>query len=323
LSIFVYDRRTGGTYVEDQYGAGKLHFLYETILGRILLEFFVSKAYSRFDAKRNSRPRSAKKIAPFIEQYGIDPDDFEGAPYDSFGDFFTRKIKPEKRPVASDPHALIAPADSKLLAYEVSASLDVKIKNSVYTVSELLGEKQPRYPNVSEKPKAALLNSEDLPSYSEDLPQLRTEDYAGGTLLVFRLSVDDCHRYIFFDDGRVRGTKIIQGVLHTVTPIAAKRHKVFTENYRVCTALDTDHFGGATQIEIGALLVGRICNHEVTAFRRGTEKGFFGLGGSTIALLLPRDVAVIDADILAYSKNDIETRVRLGEQIGLSLSPCS
>ncbi|MDR0851192.1 MAG: phosphatidylserine decarboxylase [Clostridiales Family XIII bacterium] len=285
MSIFVYDRRTGGTYVEDQYGAGQLHFLYETILGRILLEFFVSKAYSRFDAKRNSRPRSAKKIAPFIEQYGIDLNDFEGAPYASFSDFFTRKIKPEKRPVASDPNALVAPADSKLLVYEISTALDVEIKNSVYTIAELLGE--------------------DC-----------TEDYAGGMLLVFRLSVDDCHRYIFFDDGEVCGTKIIKGVLHTVTPIAAKRHKVFAENYRVCTAFDTEHFGRATQIEIGALLVGRICNHETSAFRRGMEKGFFGLGGSTIVLLLPKDAAVIDADIIAYSKNGIETKMRLGEQIG-------
>ena len=70
-------------------------------------------------------------------------------------------------------------------------------------------------------------------------------------------------------------------------------------------------------MEVGALLVGKIVNHHGTAtVKRGQEKGYFQFGGSTVVLLLKKDAAVIDSDILENSENGIETVVKFGEKIG-------
>ena len=69
-------------------------------------------------------------------------------------------------------------------------------------------------------------------------------------------------------------------------------------------------------MEIGALLVGRIHNHPLTSLVKGQEKGFFGLGGSSIMVLYPKDSIELDQDIWHYSQQDIEIQVSLGERIG-------
>ena len=64
-------------------------------------------------------------------------------------------------------------------------------------------------------------------------------------------------------------------------------------------------------------MVGRITNlHDKAKIRRGEEKGFFEFGGSTIVLLLEKDKASIDKDIIDNTKAGIETRVLCGQKIG-------
>ncbi len=53
--------------------------------------------------------------------------------------------------------------------------------------------------------------------------------------------------------------------------------------------------------------------------RRGQEKGRFEYGGSTVVLLLKRDEAAIDDDIMKNSAEGLETSVRMGEKIGKAL----
>ena len=82
----------------------------------------------------------------------------------------------------------------------------------------------------------------------------------------------------------------------------------------------TREFGDIVIMEVGALLVGKIVNHHgKTAVRRGQEKGYFQFGGSTVVMLLKRGAAEIDGDILANSKEGIETVVRFGERIGAAV----
>jgi phosphatidylserine decarboxylase len=69
------------------------------------------------------------------------------------------------------------------------------------------------------------------------------------------------------------------------------------------------------QIEVGAMLVGRIKNANKTTFKKGEEKGYFDFGGSTVVLLVNKDIK-IDDDILAQSAKGIETKVSYGERIG-------
>jgi len=287
MGIIVFDRKKKTSYEETQYGRKKLVFLYNTLVGRVILRLFISRTYSAWNAKANSKKRSAKKIHPFVKKHQINMADFEDREYASFNDFFVRKIKSGKRPVSMEADDLISVADSKLLVYEIDHELKIQIKNSVYTVDELIRDKK------------------------------SAQSYKNGRCLVFRLSVDDYHRYIFLDDGVLIKTKEIDGALHTVTPIAAKRYKVFSENHRVCSLLSTKNFGEVMQIEIGAILVGKIKNHPVKTFGRGDEKGFFELGGSTIVLLFEESRIRIDRDIIDCSSKGIETKVKSGEKIGV------
>jgi phosphatidylserine decarboxylase len=89
-----------------------------------------------------------------------------------------------------------------------------------------------------------------------------------------------------------------------------------SENCRQYSVIETLNLGMVVTVEVGALLVGRIHNYEITTCRRGQEKGYFTLGGSTICLLLKSGTVKIDPDIIEYSRRHIETKVRLGEKIG-------
>jgi phosphatidylserine decarboxylase len=287
MSVQVYDRKRGVVYDEPQYGERRLHLLYETTFGRLLLgAIFARPWYSGLNAMLDKRPSSARKIQPLVERFGIDMSEYPGQSYESYESFVTREIDPARRPIASDPDALIAVADSRLLAYSVSSDGRIPVKQSPYTITELL-----RDPGLAA-------------AYDE------------GTCLLFRLGTEDYHRYCFADDGEVIRTRVINGVLHSVQPISSKRYKAFSENRREYAIIETANFGTMVTVEVGALLVGKINNHDVTSCLRGQEKGYFSLGGSAILILLKPGTVSIDSDIMEHSRQQIETKVRLGEKVG-------
>ncbi|MEA4920524.1 MAG: phosphatidylserine decarboxylase [Clostridiaceae bacterium] len=236
---------------------------------------------------------SKSMIPRRIKQWGLDMSEYPQKEYKSFNDFFTRKILPQKRTgVDSSPaDALISPCDSRLTVYQISEGLTFDIKGGHYSTISLL----------KNKPLA--------------------QEFAGGLCLVFRLSVDDYHRYCYFDDG-IKGENFrINGRYYTVQPLALPSVDFFKENTREYTVMETLHFGKAVQAEIGATFVGRINNlHGRHTFKRGEEKGMFEFGGSTIVLLLKKGSAAIDGDILENSALGMETKVLMGEAVGQALS---
>lgn len=280
----IYDRRSGEYLNVEQYGSGKLQFLYNNAFGRMLLWLAVSPLVSGIYGRINSLPSSAKKIPAFVHEYGIDTEEFELREYRSFNDFFTRRIRPGRRPIEDDPKAFISPADSKVLVYPIDVDTRLIIKGREYTLDEITGD------------------------------GIYAHEFAGGNAFVFRLCMDDYHRYCFPDSGRVISTKKIKGRLHTVSPIS-KEHKIYKENTRIVSVLETDNIGKVIYIEVGALLVGKIVDHKAEEFERGQEKGYFEPGGSTIVVITKGNVDV-DKDILEQSNNGIETAVRYGERIG-------
>jgi len=281
----IYDRHKKEYIETQQYGQGKLEFLYGSTFGRILLKLVISPFPSKIYGLYNSMPASKKKVQPFIQKYSISISEFEKSEYNSFNDFFTRKRKTDFINIDTNTDSLISPADSKLLVYKITDDLKVLIKGSTYTVNELVSDKT----DVS--------------------------DFDGGLCLVFRLCMDDYHRYCFIDSGKLLNRLYIKGKLHTVSSIS-KDYKIYKENSRVVNILDTEHFGQIIQIEVGALLVGKIVDHHVTSFEKGDEKGYFEPGGSTIVLLLKKNTVEIDNDIIQQSQNGIETIVKYGERIG-------
>ena len=138
--------------------------------------------------------------------------------------------------------------------------------------------------------------------------------YKNGYALVFRLAVNDYHRYVFFDDGELISSEFIKGELHTIRPVSEK-YKVYARNSRVVNVMDSKSFGIITQVEIGALLVGKIVNHNIHRFSRLEEKGYFEYGGSTIVMFFPPNI-MIDEDILRQSQAGYETQVFIGDKIG-------
>lgn len=281
----IYDRHKNEYIETEQYGQGKLEFLYWTALGRILLKIVISPFTSKIYGFYNGLPVSAKKIPTFIEKYNIDISKFEKSEYHSFNDFFTRKLRSDYVNIEKKADILISPADSKLLVYNISDDLKILVKGSIYTLDELVKDK------------------------------VDISGFGGGLCLIFRLCMDDYHRYCFVDNGKILQSFDIKGKLHTVSSIS-KDYKIYKENSRIVTMCDTEQFGQIVHIEVGALLVGRIVNHVFETFTKGDEKGYFEPGGSTIVLLLKKNKAEIDDDIIKQSKKGIETIVKYGERIG-------
>ena len=185
-----------------------------------------------------------------------------------------------------DPKAFISPCDSKLLVYKIDSNTGMNIKGREYTVDEILG------------------GTGDA------------QEFKDGIAMVFRLTVDDYHRYCFPDSGSVISRKQIKGKLHTVSPIS-KDHRIYHENTRSVSILKTDNFGIIAYIEVGAMLVGRIVDEGIGIFAKGQEKGHFEPGGSTV-IILANNIK-IDEDIMEQSVSGIETKVRYGERIGTAL----
>ena len=145
----------------------------------------------------------------------------------------------------------------------------------------------------------------------------KAELFSGGIALVFRLCVTHYHRYVYFDSGSKGENVFIKGKLHTVRPIALEALPVFVRNCREYTIMKTDNFGTAAQIEVGALLVGKIKNHHGEhTFSRGEEKGMFLYGGSTVVLLLEKDKAILDKSLFEATQKGEETPVVMGERLG-------
>ena len=277
----IYDRVAGQLREELEYGAKSLDLLYNTAFGRALLKaFFCRGIYSKINGAFMKSRLSVRKIKPFIEKYGIDLSLCERTEFNSFDDFFTRRYRFTTDCTADE---LIAPCCGRLAAYLITDELTLKIKHSVYTLSELTGG-------------------------------INVSGFGEGVCLVYRLAVEDCHRYVFCDDGELIRTKELCGELHTVRPIS-EMYRVFSRNHRVCSLLKTEHFGEMIQIEVGALQIGKITNHAVTGFSRMDEKGYFGFGGSTIILLFKSGVIELDDDIRSNSEDGTETLVKTGERV--------
>lgn len=257
-------------------------FLYNTIIGRIILKLLITKPISKLYGYYLDSKLSKLKIKNFIIKNHINMDDYIKEDYQSFNDFFKRKINLNKRPISNDKNILISPCDAKLSVYKINNNL-FQIKNSYYKLEDLT-------------------KSKDYLNY----------DYA----LIFRLCVDDYHRYCYIDNGTRSKYHHIKGVLHTVRPIAQEKYPIFSQNEREWTILHTENFQDVLQIEIGALMVGKIVNqNDIYSFKKGEEKGYFKFGASTICLLI-KDV-IIDQDLIDNTNNNLETIVKMGEKIGI------
>lgn len=274
------------SYIKDNPGIG-LSFLYKTAAGRLILKILVNNKYiSNIMGYFMDKKISCLYINHFIKKNKIDMNEYYHKKYLSFNDFFIRKILPSKRPIIKDKNIFTSCADSYLTCYKINDDLLINIKKSKYSIKELIKD--------------------------ENL----ANNYKNGYALVFRLTPSNYHRYHFIDNGTVIKKYKIDGKFHTVNPISYDKYKVFHENTRECTLIKTNNFDDIIYVEVGALLVGRIVNKNIKKFKRGDEKGYFKFGGSTVILLVKKNIIKLDDDIIVNSKNGFETSVKCNEKIG-------
>lgn len=261
--------------------------LYRTRSGRMVLRALVRPGVSRMAGRVLSSRMSRRFVPRFAGKHGIDMTEAEKCEFRSFNDFFTRSLKSEARPIDPDPARLISPCDSLLAVFPIEKDSCFTIKDSCYTVSSLLQNEQ------------------------------LAAEFEGGVCAIFRLTVSDYHRYCYFDNGVKGENYFIQGKLHTVNPVSYERYPIYKTNSREYTVMETENFGKAVQMEVGALMVGRIVNHHGShRFVRGEEKGLFEFGGSTVVLLFQKDRVEFDEELYRYSAKGYERKVRMGEAVG-------
>ncbi|MDE5588084.1 MAG: phosphatidylserine decarboxylase [Acetatifactor sp.] len=266
-----------------------LRFLYRTVPGRMILKLLVqpkvSKAAGHFLASGVS-----KCIVPcYIRKHKIDMDDIviPSGGFSSFNDFFTRKKRIESFDMTCGH--LISPCDGFLSVARITEDTVLNIKNSRFTLDDLLKDHE------------------------------LAEQFRGGTALVFRLTPANYHRYCYAADGKIILHRKIRGILHCVRPIALRTVPVFAQNSREYQVLRTERFGTVIQMEVGALLVGKIRN-DVKILKsgyaqRGKEKGYFEFGGSTIIILLQKNMICFNENLYRKRSSSGEIPVCMGEYV--------
>lgn len=264
-----------------------LCFLYKTVFGRMVLKFLVQPGVSHITGKFLSSSLSRWLVPYYIWKHKIDMDDIEIPPkgFSSFNDFFIRNRRIECCDLTRGH--LISPCDGLLTHIRIKKDFVFEIKNTRFYLEDLL-----------EDHKLA-------------------KAFQNGAALIFRLSAADYHRYCYMANGRIRYFKKIQGKLHCVRPIALRTVPVFVQNSREYQVIETEQFGTMIQMEIGALLVGKIKNYRQPLdqgdVRAGEEKGYFEFGGSTILVLLKENAIYFNEKLYERQNSDGEIPVDMGE----------
>ena len=293
MSITYYDRQREELMTEKVYANGFLSWSYNTQLGRlatdlILRQKFISRLYGWF----HRQPWSRCRIKSFVKTMNMSMNEFVCSLEDfaTFYDFFTREIDLSKRPICNDPDVCIAPVDGKVLAYPlVEPDTTFRIKRSPFNLRSFL--------------------------FDGEL----VGKFAFGSMIVSRLCLADYHHFHFPDSGVPDKPVSIRGKYYAGGPYALDTLIPFyTENHRMLTLFDSDHFGQIAMVEIGAFTVGSIQQlyQPGVHVSKGAKKGFFEFGGSTVVLLFQKGKIELDIDLCTNTQNEIETYVRLGGSIG-------
>lgn len=218
-------------------------------------------------------------IQNFIKKYQVDMNeaiDPNPQSYKNFNAFFTRAIKPELRPIASDEKAIACPADGAISQLgDIEYGTLMQAKGHTYSLTSLLGG------------DAELSNR-----------------FIGGKFATVYLSPKDYHRVHMPIDGKLTKMIHIPGKLFSVNKVTAEQiPNVFARNERTVCIFETA-VGPMAVILVGAMIVASIETvwaGQVTPFnknvvtwdydklnqvelKKGEEMGRFKLGSTAIVL---------------------------------------
>ena len=299
--IRYYDRYERALKTERIYQENWLRRAYGNPLGRLAVWLMVRRAwFSRWYGWKMNKTVSSLAVLPFITQYDIDADEFAKSAFDykTFNEFFYRALKPEVRPIAAGERIAVFPADGRHLAFQnVDLADGFYVKGQKFALADLLGEG----------------------GAGVDAAASLTEVFAGGAMLISRLCPTDYHRFHFPVAGVPGESRLINGWLYSVSPVALRRNiRYLVENKRMITRIESAEFGAVAMIEVGATNVGTIRQSFVPGrpVQKGEEKGIFAFGGSCVITLFAPGRIAFDTDILAQSAQHIEIYAKMGDRLG-------
>jgi phosphatidylserine decarboxylase len=253
-------------------------------------------------------------IGAFVRAYhpemseAIEPDPLA---YASFNDFFTRRLKPQARPLRADPGCVVSPADGVLSAIgAIDDDTLLQAKNRHFTLAQLL----------------AADSDTDGADWAARL--------RGGSYATIYLAPSNYHRVHMPLSGTLQAAWHVPGRLFSVNEAtAAQVQRLFARNERVICAFAGERWPFVVVL-VGALFVGSmttVWHGEVTPCRSrrpkrlrpvapataalplGAELGGFNMGSTAILLLPPASVRW-DSALRSGS------HVRMGQALG-SLRP--
>jgi len=313
--IRFYNRYKKAVEEERVFGESWLRFAYENPAGRFFVWLLARRAlFSKWygwrmnlGATRDDELKivqlmrmilgggnSARLILPFISNYAIDVDEFAKSAFDykTFNEFFYRALKPSARPVAPGDRVAVFPADGRHLGFpDIQAAAGFYVKGSTFSFAELLGDAQV------------------------------AATFAGGAMLISRLCPVDYHRFHFPVSGVPGDSRLINGWLYSVSPVALRRRlRYLVENKREVTLIETNEFGTVGVIEVGATNVGTIRQSFVPgrAVRKGDEKGLFAFGGSCVITIFQKNRIRFDDDLVTNSAQQLELYAKMGDRLGVA-----
>lgn len=286
------ERHSHKVITEKVAAAGWMRWLYHNPVGKLTLWAIIKRQWlSERIGKHMDSPASAKRIASFVSNNGIDLSEAQEEHFDTFNAFFTRRLKANARPIDSASNSIVSPADGKILIYPNLANTDFIIKGYRFDINSFLQDH-----NLSPK-------------------------FATGSMAVIRLAPTDYHRFHAPVAGQIEGYKHISGDYYSVSPLALHAQpQLFCLNERSYHQLYNPQLGHFVMAEVGATFVGSIVQSFAgQSLQKGEEKGYFKFGGSTVVLIFAPGAVQYDKDLLENSQAGMETSVRMGETIGSSV----
>jgi phosphatidylserine decarboxylase len=241
-------------------------------------------------------------IGLFIRVYKVDMTE-AAAPcprdYATFNEFFTRPLKPDRRPIAAAPESVISPADGVISQIgAITGDTLIQAKGRDFCLTDLLGASP-----------------------------ARAAPFRSGAFATIYLSPRDYHRFHMPLAGALREMVYVPGRLFSVNDATARHIPgLFARNERIVALFDTAA-GPMALVFVGAMIVASIetvwagvitpphGRPAVTLYdppltlEKGAEAGRFRLGSTVIALFGP--------DAVAWAPERVaHSPVRMGEALG-------
>jgi phosphatidylserine decarboxylase len=289
----IFDRRQGRVveeFMEDSPST------YESYPHRSFRQWLESEPlYDWLVAAYQETRRSTRNIEPFIRRHKIDMSEFKPVAYRSYSEFFDREFKEGMRSFPKEPGCMGAFGEARYFGWQrVDPAQRFPVKGMSLRAEDILGSRE------------------------------RAAPFEGGPVILARLSPMDYHHLHYPDDGVTLETDWAGRPLWTVNWHALQQQPdILIRNERQIHIVQTDHFGRLGFVEVGALSVGRIVQIHPTdrRFALGAEKSVFKFGGSAVVVFGERGAWRPSADILKYTRDNIEILVRLGDPIAERLEP--